>query len=343
MNATDITKLSASALDRLMPMHLTVSAAGLVMRTGPTLAKLLPNFGAEGCDLFDLMEVVRPTRVCCIADLCADGGASLHLRLRDHPRTRFKGLAVQLPGSGGYLVNLSFGIAVADAVRDHTLTQSDFADTDLTVEMLYLIEAKTAVMNESRNLNLRLQSARIDAEEKAFTDTLTGLRNRRAMDHVLACLLGQGARFALMHLDLDYFKDVNDSFGHAAGDRVLQVVASVLIAETRSADTVARIGGDEFVIIFDRQEDPSALTAIAERIIERIEQPIAVSDRSCRISGSAGIVISTHYVSPTAELMLADADAALYASKHDGRGCVTLGEGLPAAESHRAKPSERSA
>lgn len=305
-------------------MHLTLSQTGHIVRAAPTLAKLRPGADLAGVRFLEVMELRRPRNIHSMSDLCAAVDAPLHLRFRTAPQTTFKGIAVPLAAGGGLLVNLSFGIAVADAVRDHQLTIADFAPTDLTVEMLYLIEAKSAVMNESRNLNVRLQGARIAAEEQAFTDTLTGLKNRRAMDHVLARLIGSGARFALLHLDLDYFKDVNDSYGHAAGDHVLQVVARILVEETRDADTVARVGGDEFVLIFDRLIDPERLTGIATRIIERLEEPVPFEGRTCRISGSVGITISSFYTSPVAEQMLADADAALYASKHKGRACMTL-------------------
>lgn len=144
---------------------------------------------------------------------------------------------------GGAFLNLSFGIGVAEAVRRHALTVEDFAATDLTVEMLYLVEAKTAVMDELRNLNRRLQGAKVAAEEQALTDQLTGLRNRRALDLQMKALIRLGASFGLMHIDLDFFKQVNDTLGHAAGDHVLREVARVLTQETRATDMAARVGG----------------------------------------------------------------------------------------------------
>lgn len=128
---------------------------------------------------------------------------------------------------------------MVQAVRAHGLTGSDFAPTDLAVEMLYLVEAQSAAFRESRGLNDRLHGQKIAAEEQAYTDTLTGLKNRRAMDLSLAKCLSSGARFALLNLDLDYFKNVNDTLGHAAGDHVLQVVAKILLEETRQNDSIA--------------------------------------------------------------------------------------------------------
>src|SRR5690606_25524563 len=129
-----------------------------------------------------------------------------------------------------------FGIAAAEAVRRHALSNADFAPTDLTVELLYLTEVKAAVMSELAALNQRLQDSRREAEAQALTDPLTGLANRRAFEKGLAeavDMARRGQGFVLMHLDLDYFKTVNDTLGYAAGDHVLAEVAHALRAETR--------------------------------------------------------------------------------------------------------------
>ncbi|MFC3118341.1 GGDEF domain-containing protein [Jhaorihella thermophila] len=220
---------------------------------------------------------------------------------------------------GGAVVNLSFGISVVDAVRIHGLSAGDFAPTDLAIELLYLVEANAAAMEASRKLNLRLQSGMIAAEEQAFTDTLTGLKNRRALDHILARLSESGETFALMHLDLDFFKQVNDTYGHAAGDTVLQRAARVMVAATRERDAVARIGGDEFVLIFPRLVDPDKLAMIARRLIQGLEEPIPVGEQTCRISASIGIAIRQDS-EEAAEDLLHRADIALYAAKRAGRG-----------------------
>jgi diguanylate cyclase (GGDEF)-like protein len=259
-----------------------------------------------------------------IGDLQKAEGTSLSLRFRGGPATQFKGIAVGLGERFGMLVNLSFGITAVDAVGTFHLTSADFPPTDLTVEMLYLVEAKRAVLNESQQLNSRLQGARIAAEEQAFTDTLTGLKNRRAMEMILTRYTACGESFALMQIDLDYFKDVNDMLGHAAGDHVLQEVARILVDETRDQDTIVRAGGDEFVLIFHRLTDTASLSAIAERLLARIEKPIMFADQPCRVSASIGITVSDDYTPPDAEKMLIDADQALYASKNAGRARHTF-------------------
>jgi diguanylate cyclase (GGDEF)-like protein len=224
------------------------------------------------------------------------------------------------PVPGQFVVNLSFGISIVDAVQDFNLTAVDFAPTDLTVEMLYLVEAKSAAMEASRHLNERLQLARVEAEKQALTDTLTGLENRRAMDRALSAALGMGERFALMHLDLDFFKAVNDTMGHAAGDHVLLEVARIMTEETRDMDVVARVGGDEFVLLIRGTEDSAFLSRIADRIIQRLRDPIPFEDKLCRIAVSIGTVVAGDYQNPSADQLLGDADAALYAAKRAGRG-----------------------
>ena len=125
----------------------------------------------------------------------------------------------------------------------------------------------------------------------------------------------------MMHLDLDFFKSVNDTLGHAAGDHVLQLVARIMTDEVRAPDIVARVGGDEFVILLRGTQDRDFADRIAQRIIAKLQVPIPFEGAFCKISGSAGTVVSTDYQRPTADQLLGDADAALYAAKHAGRGC----------------------
>lgn len=309
--------LPTSAMDRLMPMHLHLSAAGQITAHGPTLAKIAADNGLMGQRFFDAFEVRRPSGVTDMAGLLLRQGERLHLRLRGAVGAEFRGLA--MPDlSGGMMLNLSFGIGVVDAVGTHALTDADFAATDLTVELLYVVEVKRAVLDELQRLNLRLQGAKTHAEEQALTDTLTGLRNRRALNLALAQVVARP--FALMHLDLDRFKAVNDTLGHAAGDHVLHQVAQVLLRETRSDDLVARVGGDEFVILLPGLTDLGRLHAVANRIVAGLSQPMLFDGMHCQIGASVGLTTSALYAKLDVQGMLHDADTALYAAKRAGRG-----------------------
>lgn len=315
--------LDGFALNLFMPMHLRLDAQGAIRSVGPTLQKLLPDTGVLGQMVGRVFSLRRPAGLTQMADLRTRIGLRLHLALKNDSSLVLRGLALP-SGDGGLLINLSFGIWVHEAVRRYGLTVADFAATDLTVEMLYLVEAKSAVTAELRNLNLRLHGAKEAAEEQALTDTLTGLRNRRALDLRLKDLVATGHSFALMHMDLDFFKRVNDTLGHAAGDHVLREVARVLCEETRAADLISRVGGDEFVLVFPSFTDEAGLSQIADRIIKRVTQPIEFEGETCLISASIGIAVSLSYGKPDIEEMHADADEALYASKRGGRGRTTM-------------------
>ncbi|NOD86803.1 MULTISPECIES: GGDEF domain-containing protein [unclassified Ruegeria] len=323
----------AGLLETLCPMFLLVEQDGRIQQAGPTLQKLRPELPLIGQGFLEVFELIRPRTVTTIPALLSMAGAKLHLKFKDEPRTPLKGLVAPLPRSGGAVINLSFGISILDAVRDYALTSADFSGTDLAIELLYLVEAKSAAMEASRSLNLRLQGAMLAAEEQAYTDTLTGLKNRRAMDHVLANLISSNSTFALMHLDLDFFKSVNDSLGHAAGDFVLQQAARIMIEETRSEDTVARVGGDEFVIVFKDLTRDDRLKAIADRLIQRLNEPMMFQNQHCTVSASIGTALSTQFQVPKAADILHAADLALYQAKRDGRSCHRLYSTLSKAQS----------
>lgn len=316
--------LAPEVLDRLMPFHLRLDPLGVIDGAGPTLRKLRPDLDLLGQSFFEVFEVRRPARIAGPGDLSGLDGAEIRLRFRGDPPADLKGVALSIGDGSHLLLNLSLGISLIDGVRRYGLANSDFAPTDLAIEMLYLVEAKSAAMAESRRLNQRLHGARLAAEEQALTDTLTGLKNRRALDHAVDRLIGDGNPFALMLVDLDFFKAVNDTLGHAAGDHVLRKAAHILTEEVRALDIVARTGGDEFVLLLRDPPRAKALTTIARRIISRLEEPIDYDGTQCRISASIGLTLSELYPTPEADRMLRDADGALYDSKRAGRARVTL-------------------
>ena len=324
MNPDPVISVSRLALDQLMPMHIWVGPSGGINRVGPTLARIAAE-DLRGRPLFDVIDLHRPRAARTLAALLSLQGARLSLCLRNRPDLPFRGMVVGLPAGAGGLIQLSLGVSFARAVADSKLTLKDFSPCDQTVDLLYLREANAAIARESRNLTGRLQRAKQAAEEQALTDTLTGLSNRRAMDAALQSLTETPLpRFGLMHLDLDFFKDVNDSMGHAAGDHVLTHVADILRSEIREGDLVARVGGDEFVLLFRDCDDNDLLEAIGARLITRLEEPTVFNGQTCRISASAGSVLASRYDRPDPDRMLNDADVALYASKNRGRAQHTL-------------------
>jgi diguanylate cyclase (GGDEF)-like protein len=314
----DLTGLAA-----FMPLHLLLDGEERVLSAGPTLLRILDGETVIGARFADLFDVRSPGGAVTVADVLTRSADRFRIAPRCRGRVGLRGLGTRLAG-GQVLLNLTFGIDLIAAVREFSLTDSDFASTDLAMELLYLAEANAAVTRELRGLNMRLEGARLAAEEEAMTDPLTGLRNRRAADLFLERMCNATAAFGLLHLDLDYFKAVNDTLGHAAGDFVLERVGRILRDQVRVEDCAARVGGDEFVVILPDRTDPQMLQAIANRIIGRLSEPMEFEGKPCRVSASVGIVRSNDFRAPDATQVLAAADRALYAAKHAGRSQAVL-------------------
>jgi len=162
--------------------------------------------------------------------------------------------------------------------------------------------------------------------ELSIHDELTGLPNRRQLMLELSRQLARvrrGASFALVMLDLDGFKRVNDTYGHEAGDRLLVALAQALDAETRDIDLVARVGGDEFVVILPDVDADSA-APIAERMVHAIHRASRETYPDCRVTASAGLAFAAIADEPGDLLRRADAEA--YAAKRAGGDRVRAGE-----------------
>ena len=180
-------------------------------------------------------------------------------------------------------------------------------------------------------LNIRDITERKTAEEallhQAFHDTLTGLPNRALLlDRLGQSLARRGPRrgsmTAVLFLDLDRFKWINDSLGHAAGDELLQQVSERLRTALRAGDSVARFGGDEFVVLCEELDGEWEAEAIAERIHDALTEHFCVDGRDLTVTASIGIVTSATASGATADSLLRDADAAMYRAKERGRDRV---------------------
>ncbi|OIN99390.1 MAG: hypothetical protein AUJ49_11185 [Desulfovibrionaceae bacterium CG1_02_65_16] len=167
---------------------------------------------------------------------------------------------------------------------------------------------------------------RKDAEEElrhqAFHDTLTGLPNRQLLldrlDRSLESARREGVETAVLLLDLDHFKDVNDSLGHSAGDRLLKLVAARLENAVRRSDTVARLGGDEFVLVVDGPAGESSAAMVARHVLDGFAAPCELDGQSLHVRLSIGIALfPSHGKSP--EELLQNADLAMYRAKERGR------------------------
>lgn len=170
---------------------------------------------------------------------------------------------------------------------------------------------------------------RVEVEllQRACIDDLTGLLNRRELLERLETLLGNGGRrredeLALLFLDLDLFKQINDSLGHAAGDTVLRTVAERIRTRLRARDLAGRMGGDEIVVVLQGLSDLSAAIAVAETILMAIEQPIQGSDFEIAVSASLGVTLARP--GEALDDLMARADIAMYQAKLGGRRIVPI-------------------
>lgn len=170
------------------------------------------------------------------------------------------------------------------------------------------------------------------AQALAERDALTGLLNRRGLEHCVANLASRqrvAEGLAVLLLDLDGFKQVNDSFGHEAGDAVLQDVAAELTVAVRHGDVVARLGGDEFVLVLDGVKTVEAAAQVADKLVTAICRPIPLGQERCaRIGASVGIAFSPGR-GESLESLLHRADLAMYAAKGAGKSQYRIAEAAP--------------
>lgn len=172
-----------------------------------------------------------------------------------------------------------------------------------------------------------LKIAEEQMEFQAYHDVLTTLPNRKLFTDRLTLALAQarrsGAMLAVMFLDLDHFKTVNDTMGHTAGDELLLSVAERLIGSVREGDTVARIGGDEFTILCTDLKEPEDAVGVAEQLLAAIEAPLAIGDHQLFVTASIGVALYPGD-GTDAETLLKNADSALYRAKDSGRNNFQL-------------------
>ena len=181
-------------------------------------------------------------------------------------------------------------------------------------------------LNETlQQSNEHLQTANEALRKRAFADPLTDLPNRLLFEdrlrHALVRLQRANhyrveERLAVLFIDLDGFKPINDSFGHAVGDEVLKSVAQRLSAQARNSDTVARVGGDEFLLLLEGGQKIADCIQVAGRVLEVLAEPYHLEQRMVQITASVGIVLYPDH--GDAEHLIAHADAAMYAAKRNG-------------------------
>ncbi|MCY1137129.1 sensor domain-containing diguanylate cyclase [Actinoplanes sp. Pm04-4] len=215
-----------------------------------------------------------------------------------------------LAAGAALTVLLCLMTAVLTGSRNRALLQVDQATTALRKDIA-----------RREDVEARLREREQELHHLAFHDPLTGLANRLLfydrLTHAVATRGRTGGRLAVLFIDLDGFKEVNDRLGHNAGDLVLRTVGDRLRTSLRAADTVARFGGDEFAVILEDIESPADARSAAERVIAGVRAPIDVNGEEARVSASIGIAVSDR--DSTADDLVGQADAAMYAAKNAGK------------------------
>jgi len=198
------------------------------------------------------------------------------------------------------------------------LIESIVDNSDRKQMQLDLTEANEAMQKEI----VKREEMQKKIEHLAYHDHLTGLANRwlftDQLDHALSLSGRMAKMLAIMFLDLDGFKMINDSLGHALGDQLLKEVSKRLVNTIRKSDVVARIGGDEFVIMIENEENIEAIKLVAEKVLNSFNEPYKLNGQECFVTTSIGVAVY-----PTdgenAETLLKNADIAMYKAKEKGR------------------------
>jgi len=268
----------------------------------------------------DLRLLVRVGGRCLLAAVAFLAASYLVFRRGGHPL----GVGRRVLGTAFFLYSLEYVhyavTAFFEAVTGRTLTHLPFMTlTDLLLQTTIGLGMVIRLLEEERK---QLLAASEQIEHLAYHDALTGLPNRNLfLDHLrlaLALAGREGRQVAVLFLDLDRFKMINDSLGHASGDDLLRTVADRLRACLRQGDTVARLGGDEFTVLLPEVTAEHDAVLVAEKLLERIRQPMILQTREIVVTGSIGLSRFPQDGDAPEELVK-KADVAMYQAKQVGR------------------------
>jgi diguanylate cyclase (GGDEF)-like protein len=206
-------------------------------------------------------------------------------------------------------------------------------------EVVELVDGFTAMLTEMQRRDRARKEAEARLQQTLLFDDLTGLPNRRLLldrlSHSLAKGWRESRKIALLYIDLDGFKLVNDGLGHNVGDALLNQVAQRMKARFRQSDTLARIGGDEFTLILEDVQSPEDADTVARGALELLKEPFDVDGHSIRVTASIGISLFPDHA-PEGGQLLRQADCAMFAAKRNGKNrVVQFGDGLGTAARER--------
>jgi len=249
-------------------------------------------------------------------------------------------LDIQMPGMDGFQVmeglkkietESYLPVLAITAQPAHKLRALQNGAKDFISKPFDLAEVSMRVHNmlEVRLLHKAARDHARMLESLALNDPLTGLANRRLLAERMSMAIAHARRnknaMAVVYLDLDGFKQINDTLGHGAGDILLKMVAGRLVAMVREVDTVARVGGDEFILALWHVSGTDNAAKVAAKVIEAVSQPYAIEGHTVSITTSAGVAVYPVH-GKDAETLMKSADLALYEAKHAGKNAFRMAE-----------------
>ena len=296
--------------------------AGDVMRAADLIARLrtITNSQSEGVIALDMRTVITFANPAAVRMLgCTSDAEVLGSRIRDKLTLRNRRLPIDF-------TSMVEGQLVAhDADATLGPPDGDTLDIAYSITPLRAEGEHVGAVLVLRDVTER-RAFQDELTRRALHDELTGLPNRRLLlerlDHALTRSTTTGLHHGLLFLDLDRFKLVNDSYGHIIGDKLLVQVAGRLRAGLSPADSVARMSGDEFIVLIEDAPDMEAVTSVAEQLLQVMQEPFSVDGHHIFMSASIGVGLTQD--DQGRDVVLAGIDAAAYAAKASGRNCYCV-------------------
>lgn len=315
-------------LGQILPFFLMINDSGIVTNAGRAILKLFGDEKIIGRSVFEILSVKKPRRFDPTNGFRDVLGQRLRLELHGLgalATSDIFGMAFPAANhdTAGIVIAATPGVNVGSFVETHGLRVSDFGPADGSADLLPLLAMQSDMLEDSKKQSKRLREARDAAERLANHDALTGLPNRRAFMKKLSVALAIQS-VAVVHIDLDRFKEINDSYGHAAGDAALKHAAEAMTDILGGLAYCARLGGDEFVAMIEAPEADIVLHQLSEALIARLSDPFMHESELLSVGVSIGMARAGPASGLTADDILHQADLALYSVKRSGRGHIQM-------------------
>ena len=302
--------------------------AALRLMIGALVALLLADFPYAFLALVDGYSTGHIVDAGWLLSAVFWGAAALHPSMRQvaepirSPEIRFTAWRLMLLAAASLLAP---SVLVLQWSAGELVDIPVIAAGSITLFLLVIVRLG-GVVNDLRKTLAERRALEQELERRALHDPLTGLANRVLFQDRLEHALAQrAAQVAVLFLDLDDFKTVNDRFGHHAGDSLLGSVAGAIRRAVRPGDTVARLGGDEFAVLLDRSPDVYEAGLVADRLLAAVQEPASVAGSQHAANASIGISIGSG-IESSAEQLMREADIAMYVAKGQGKGRYTVFE-----------------